>query len=154
MPEVVRAVALLPGERRLAWAVTGDGQALVATPTRLLLPTGPLDWVGVERASWKPPLLVVTEVAEVEGSGRRHELALTDQASFVEVVRARVTSSVAWSDRRRLEPTGSVRLVGRRVPGEDALVWQLAFDGDADPSDPFVRAQAAAHLEAVRRTIG
>lgn len=155
VPDVVRSVALLPGERRLAWGLTGDGAALVATPTRLLLPGGTsMDWVMVEKATWRQPVLTVTEVAEVEGTGREQAFTIEQDAALAEVVRARVTSSVAWSDRRRLDPRGAVRLVGRRVPGEDALLWQLVFDRETDPSDPLVRAQASAFLDAVRRTIG
>lgn len=155
VPDVVRSVALLPGERRLAWGLTGDGAALVATPTRLLLPDGEsIDWIMVEKASWRPPVLIVTEVAEVEGAGREHAFTIEQDAALADLVRARVTSSVAWSDRRRLDPLGAVRIVGRRVPGEDALRWQMVFDRETDLSDPLVRAQAHAFLDAVRRTIG
>lgn len=155
VPAAVRSVALLPGERRLAWGLTADGAPLVATPTRLLLPgTESLDWIMVEKAAWRPPLLTVTEVAEVEGTGRERSFTIEQDAALAEVVRARVTSSVAWSDRRRLDPRGAVRLVGRRVPGEEALLWQLVFDRETDPSDPLVRAQATGFLDAVRRTIG
>ena len=155
VPDVVRSVALLPGERRLAWGLTGDGAPIVATPTRLVLPGGDsLDWIMVEKAAWRPPVLTVTEVAEVEGTGREHVFTIDQDAALAELVHARVTSSVAWSDRRRLDPHGAVRLVGRRVPGEDALLWQLVFDCETELSDPLVRAQANEFLDAVRRTIG
>ena len=155
VPESVRSVALLPGERRLAWGLTADGAPLVATPTRLLIPGAKsIDWIMVEKAAWRPPVLTVTEVAEVEGAGRERNFTISEDAALAEVVRARVTSSVAWSDRRRLDPQGAVRVVGRRVPGEDALLWQLVFDPQTDLSDPLVRAQASAFLDAVRRTIG
>ena len=155
VPAGVRSIALLPGERRLAWGLAGDGVALVATPTRLLLPGAEsLDWTMIEKAVWRPPVLTVTEVAEVEGTGRERTFTIGEDARLAEVVRARVTSSVAWSDRRKLDPRGAVRVVGRRVPGEDALRWQLVFDRQTDLSDPLVRAQARAFLDAVRRTIG
>lgn len=154
-PAAVRAVTLLPGERRLAWGLTDGGEVLLATPTRLLLPGGDaLAWTAVEKAAWRPPVLAVTEVAEIEGTGRERAFTIVQDASLAEVVRARVTSSIAWSDRRRLEPRGAVRVVGRRVPGEDQLLWQLVFDRECDPSDPLVRAQAANLLDAVRRAIG
>jgi hypothetical protein len=35
-----------------------------------------------------------------------------------------------------------VHVVGRRVPGQDGLTWQLVFDPGTDRSDPLLRAQA------------
>jgi len=155
VPEVVRAVDLPEGERRLAWGVTQTGAAVVASPSVLVLPDGTsLPWVHVEKAVYAPPVLTVSEVAEIEGSGAQHVLRLAQDHDLAGVVRARVTSSVGWSDRRRLHPRGSVRLVGRRVAGQDALLWQLVFDRDSDPDDPAVRAQAGQLLNEVRRTLG
>jgi len=128
---------------------------VVATPSGLVLPSGSsLPWVQVEKAVHAPPVLTISEVAEVEGRGTAHVLRLTQDHDLAGVVRARVTSSVGWSDRHRLRPQGSVRLVGRRVAGQDALLWQLVFDQDSDPDDPAVRAQADQLLDEVRRTLG
>jgi hypothetical protein len=141
-------------ERRLAWGITADGFPIVATPSSLYLGDESLPWTQVERISWKPSTLTIIEVAEVEGTGRTRRFELAEDARLAETIRARVTSSVAWSDRRALYPSGAVRLVGRRVPGQDLLEWQQVFEPGTDPQDPFLRAQVDQMVEELRRTIG
>ena len=152
VPDPVRA--LVTDERRLAWGVTTDGVALVATASNLYVGSEQLAWTQVERVVWQPSTLTVIEVAEVEGTGRSRSWELALESQLAETVRARVTSSVGWSDRRVLEPAGAVRLVGRRSPGRDSLEWQLVWEPGTDPSDPRLRAQAEHWLEALRKTIG
>ncbi len=154
-PDDVRALALPAGERRVAWARTEDGQPVVATDGGLLLPGGThLLWSDVERAAWRPPELLVLGVAEVEGTGPRHLLRLAEEGTLPEVVHTRVLSSVAWSVHHGLTPAGGVRLVGRRVAGEEVLRWQVVFDAGTDRDDPLVRAQADQRLDEVRRSVG
>lgn len=151
VPPAVQAVPA----RRLAWGVTEGGLALVASDDALHVgPDEALPWTEVEKVAWRAPALTVTEVSEVEGSGRSRTFVLTDDHHLAEVVRARVTSSVAWSDRRRLEPAGHVRLVGRRVPGQEQLRWQTVFEQSADAVDPAKRDQVERIVASLRRTIG
>jgi len=153
----VKAVELYRGERRVAWALTPDGQPVIATTTGLRLPDGTvLGWDGIERALWDKPVLRLVELTESAGSGRRHEvpLDLEHDTELPETVRARVSASVAWSSHVKLQPAGGVRVVGRRRPGMEVLDWQLVFDTGTDPDDPALRAQAEQHLLAARRTIG
>lgn len=157
VPDAVRSLPLDPGERRVAWALTDEGAPVLATDRGLRLPGRDLlVWEQVERASFARPVLTVTELAEVEGSGPRHEvrLDLDSGTDLPEVVRTRVAASVAWSSHLRLVPAGGVRIVGRRRPGLEVLDWQLVFDRDTDPLDPSLRAQAEQHLAAARRTVG
>ena len=155
VPDAVRGVQLDPGERRLAWAVTTGGEAVVATDRGLRLPASPrLEWADVERATWRRPTLVVVRVSAVDGTGQRWQLELVEEGDLPDVVRSQVTASVAWSDHVRLQPSGGVRVVGRRRPGQDLLDWQLVFDAGTDPDDPVRRAQAEAVLLDVRRRIG
>lgn len=155
VPEAVQALALPPGDRRVAWALTAAGLPVVATTSGLLVPGRPLLlWRQVEKAVWARPVLRVREVAEVAGSGTEHVLELTDEGDLPEVVRDRVTGSVAWATTARLSPDGGVRIVGRRVPDAEDLEWQLVFDEGTDPDDPLVRAQAEHALKAARRAIG
>jgi len=157
-PDAVKAVALDRGERRVAWALTTGGAAVVATDRGLRLPDGTvLAWDRIERASFSRPVLTVLELAEVEGAGESHQVALDldgELTDLPETVRTRVASSVAWSSHTKLQPAGGVRIVGRRRPGLEVLDWQLVFDRDTDPRDPGVRAQAEEYLAAARRTIG
>jgi hypothetical protein len=152
LPQAVKD--LRTDERRLAWGLTPDDLPLVATPSFLYLGDEQLPWTQIERISWKPSTLTIIEVAEIEGTGRTRSFVLAEDARLAETIRARVTSSVAWSDRRGLHPSGAVRLVGRRVPGQDLLEWQHVYEPGTDPADPFVRAQVDLMVEALRRTIG
>ncbi|MBK5307691.1 MAG: hypothetical protein JJD92_13475 [Frankiaceae bacterium] len=157
VPDVVKAVAVAAGERRIAWAATPDGRAVVASSRALYLPDGTvLGWDEIERAHWEKPSLEIVELTEREGSGRRHhvDLDLEHDTDLPETVRARVSASVAWSSHVKLRPKGGVRIVGRRRVGMEVLDWQLVFDRDTDPQDPGLRAQADEHLAAARRTIG
>ncbi|MDP9182409.1 MAG: hypothetical protein M3P04_06485 [Actinomycetota bacterium] len=152
VPAAVRAVRL--EERRLAWGVTDDGVVLVATPSALHVGDRALPWTQVVKVAWQEPVLTVREVAEVEDGGVAHQFSLAEQDRLAEVVRAQVTSSVAWSDVRRLEPVGKVRVVARRVPRQDALLWQLVWLEGTDPADEALRAQADALVIALRGTLG
>jgi hypothetical protein len=141
-------------ERRLAWGLTEDGTALVATPSSLYAGDQAIPWTRIAKAAWAPPVLTVTEVADIEDAGLARRFVLADDDGLAEVVRAQVTSSVAWTDVRRLEPRGKVRVVARRVPGRDALLWQLVWLDGTDPDDAALRAQADALVLALRGTIG
>jgi hypothetical protein len=150
-PEAVRAIALT--ERRLAWGVAQDGTALVATPSALHLGHEVLPWTHVERVSWKPDVLTIVESAPVEGAGERRVFRLVEQSRLAEAIHTGVTSSIAWSDRRRLG-TGHVRLVGRRTPDVDALTWQVVWETPALAADPAAQAQAERWVLELRATIG
>lgn len=157
VPGAVKAVALGPGERRVAWATTPEGQPVVASTRALYLPDGTtLAWDEIERAHWETPSLQLIELTEQEGAGPRHEvtLDLDHDTDLPEEVRTRVSASYAWSSHVKLRPAGGVRIVGRRRAGLEVLDWQLVFDRDTDPADPALRAQAEEHLAAARRTIG
>ena len=155
VPDVVRGLELEPGERRLAWGLTTAGDPVVATHAGLRLPGAPrLDWADVERATWRRPLLVVVRVSPVDGAGTCWQLELAEEEGLADVVRSSVTTSIAWSNHVRLQPSGGVRVVGRRRPGQDLLDWQLVFDAGTDPDDPSLRSQAEAVLLEARRTIG
>lgn len=160
VPDVVRAVPVPSGDRRLAWTTTADGAPVVVTGRGLLLPGRELvSWTEVERVGWQRPVLTVVELqphaAPVSGAGRTTVLELAeDDGGVPDLVRSGVTGSVAWSTHVRLAPQGGVRVVGRRRSGSDDLEWQTVFDPGTDVADPAVRAQADAVVARSRRTIG
>ena len=157
VPDAVKAVRLEPGDRRVAWALSDDQQPVVASERGLVLPgRDRVDWADVERAVWQRPLLTVVESAEVAGTGRTTALRLRedDDGGLPDVVRAGVTSSVAWSTHVRLQPAGGVRVVGRRRPGRETFDWQLVFDPGTDLADPGIREQAEQAVLRAKRTVG
>ncbi len=158
VPPQVRALTLPPGERREAWALTTAGEPVVATAQRLLMPGGTdLAWSAIERVSWRRPQLLVVESNEVVGAGTHRIVDLAEQARGADlptIVRSRVTASVAWSRHERLQPSGGVRIVGRRQPGSETLAWQLVFDEGTPTTDPMVRAHAEQLLLGARRSVG
>ena len=154
-PEVVREVPLAPGERRIAWAVTDEGEAVVATEEALILGGERLLWTQVEKAVWAVPRLQVSEIADVAGAGRSWTVVLPDPRDLAETVHDRVTASVVWSQRVVLrELGGAVRLVARRTPGQETLTWQAVHDPGTDPSDPQVQAAVASLVQQARHSIG
>ncbi len=66
-----------------------------------------------------------------------------------QTVRVRVERTIASTRHYRLAAGGGVRVVGRRVPGQDGVGWQLVFDQGVDRDDPAVR---AASVEMVRQS--
>lgn len=131
----------------------------MATARGLVLPgRDRIAWHEVEKATWDRPRLTVLVLADGpavrSGAGPSYDVVLDDPRDLPEVVRTRVTGSVAWSSHARLQPSGGVRVVGRRNPEREVFDWQLVFDADTDPSDLSIRAQAQDVLEAARRTIG
>lgn len=160
VPDVVRAATVPPGDRRVAWALTEDGEPVVATTLGLLLPGRELvAWDRIEHVGWQRPVLTVDELAPgtapVSGTGRTTVLRLSDDdGGLPDAVRAGVGGSVAWSTHVRLQPDGGLRVVGRRRPGSDDLQWQTVFDPGTNVTDPAVRAQAEAFVARSRRTIG
>ena len=143
--------ALEPGERVLAWAGVGEGQALVATNRGLWLPDGPsarrLGWHEIHKAAWSGRELQITpaDVAEL-----REDYAvlvdapvltclLLEPGELPDQVRTRVTRSVAYASHHPL-PAGGVRIVGRRVAGVDGLSWAVRYDaGTPVDAEPVVR---------------
>jgi len=152
-----------PGERVVAWArVAGSDAPVLATPVGLWVPRaeGPVRvaWSAIDKAVWRDGALSVTQAEEVE-PGVLEELPpwtvrLTEARNLPDTVRVRVTGSVGYSASSRLTAGGSVRVVGRRVPGQDGLRWYLLFRGGADRTDPATRAEAQVLLAQAQATTG
>ena len=128
--------ALEPEERVLTWAPVADGKALVATNFGLWLPDGKrLGWHEIHKAAWSGRELRITpaEVAEIRDGyavlidGPVVGFLLLEPGDLPEQVRARVTKSVAYTSHHALN-AGGVRVVGRRVPGENGLSWAVRYD--------------------------
>lgn len=151
----------------------------LCTPYGLWLPTGPpyeeppydgspngpppyerVSWHLINKATWRSPTLTLIEVedlgelegAQVMGERAPRSVRVAIPRALPQEVRQRVTRSVRYSAHHSLAPTGGVRVVARRVPGQDGLVWRLHFDPGTDADDPLLREQAGRLLAAAQRS--
>ena len=154
--EALRVVSLAPGERALTSAPLVPRGHAVATERALLLGSDAgdegerLPWWQMLGASWEGEGLRLTVEVLEAGRPRVRRLELAEETLLPEAVRERVQSSIVVSRHVRLSGRGGVRLVARRIPGQDELVWQEVFDAGVDPSDPAVRTEVAAALQELR----
>jgi hypothetical protein len=154
--------SLEPDERVLSWARLDDGSVVVATPLGLWLPApeGPerIAWHLVDKAVWRGGTLTV--IAAVDpGDGVLEEqparaVRLAEPRDLPATVRTRVQRSIAYTRHHTLRPNGGVHVVGRRLPGQDGLTWQLVFDAGTDRNDPALRLQAKRLADEARSETG
>ncbi len=143
-------------EHVVTWAETDSGAPLVVTNLGLWWPepSGPrrIGWALVDKAVWSDDTLVVTE-AEVHDDLLLVELepkavTLADPRRVPPAVRKRVEFTVA--QRHEVVIAGRpVRVVARRVPGQDGLKWWARLPDDLSDS-PMVRAELEAVIERLR----
>ena len=163
-PAVAERLALLPGERVVAWG-TGPGPEpgttayVVATDRALHLP----DWAGgsrvpwdlVQRASWADGVLDVSVRDSPRARPRRVVVRLDDERELPVVVRERVEASIEVQQHLDLEGRpGGVAVAARRVSDTGELRWSLSFDPGLDGRDPALRAQAQQALAELRGALG
>jgi hypothetical protein len=158
--EAVRS--LEPDERVLSWATLDDGSAIVATRHGLWLrgADGPerVPWHLVDKAVWRDGTLTIVAAVDA-GDGVLEEqpprsARLAEPRDLPPTVRARVQRSIGYTRHHALRPAGGVHVVGRRVPGQDGLAWQLVFDPGTDRNDPLLRVQAARLADQARAETG
>lgn len=158
VPEAARR-HLEKDERTLAWAQAVTGQILVATPRGLHIVGQDahrlLAWHEISKATWGERWLTVIESRVVAGSQitdeRPWRLEFDEPGGIPPVLRRRVESAVAVSTRQPL--AGGVLIVGRKVVGQDGLLWQYRLDRERPLSD-LERAELenAVATERLRRT--
>jgi hypothetical protein len=123
-------------ERVLTWAAISDQEILVATNRGLWLPGGErLGWHEIHKAAWSGRELRLTpaEVAQerpgysVLVDGPVTTYLLLEPGELPDQVRTRVTRSVGYTAHHPM-PVGGVRVVGRRVSGQNGLSWAVRYD--------------------------
>ncbi|MBU2669817.1 hypothetical protein KOI35_40540 [Actinoplanes bogorensis] len=140
---------LRPDERVVAWSLVADDKAVVATNFGLWLPgrAAPLGWHEIHKAGWSGRELRITpaELAEErEGysvlvDGPILVSLLLEPGELPDQVRTRVTKSVAYTTHHPLPSgAGGVRVVGRRVSGQDGLSWAVRYDAGTPVTLPAV----------------
>ncbi|MFI1988338.1 hypothetical protein [Actinoplanes sp. NPDC020271] len=135
-----------PEERVLTWSRSEEG-VLVATNRGIWLPgaTERLGWHEIHKVAWSGRELRITpaEVAEerdgytVLVDGPTATFLLLEPGELPDQVRTRVTRSVAYTTHHELE-RGAVRVVGRRVTGQDGLSWAVRYDAGSWTDWPAV----------------
>ena len=158
-PPAEALTRLDPDEQVVSWATAADGGAVLATRLGLWLPAAAerIPWHLVDKATWREGTLTVV-AARDSGDGVLAELPprsvrIAVPRDLPPTVRARVERTIASTRHYRL-PGGGVRVVGRRVPGQDGLSWQLVFDRGVDRDDPAVRGAAAELVRQSRSLFG
>lgn len=141
-----------PGERLLAMAEDGPA-AVAATQLGLWLPAQPgwrrIDWDQVVKASWTEDGLDLIEgvrdSAGVVTDLPALMLRLAEPRNLPAVVKTRVEASIARWEQVRV-PGGTGRVVARRKPGTDGLVWTARLD-TGTPDSPAARAALLGYLD-------
>lgn len=142
-------------ERTLAWAQAVTGQVLVATPRGLHVVGAEghrlVGWYEITKATWGERWLTVTESRVVQGSqitdARPWRLQFDEPGGIPPVLRQRVESAVVVSSRHPL--AGGLLIVGRKVTGQDGLLWQYRLDVERVLSEAE-RAEAERAVDAER----
>ena len=160
------AVARLDEDERVVSWAPAPGGAVVATPLGLWLPGVPdrLPWHLIDKATWRSDVLTIIPAVD-SGDGVLVEqpprsVRLEQPRDIPQTVRVRVEKAIAFTRHHPLPGAGGagvrhgVRVVGRRVPGEDGVSWQMVFAAGVDRDDPAVRAAASAYVDQARAEIG
>jgi hypothetical protein len=146
-------------ERVLAWGTVGPDGAdrgyVVATNVGLWWPDDPprrIPWHLIVRASWSERGLSVVEADIVDdlllAERPARTVALENTGKIPPVVRQRVEGSIAITHEARLDD-GPVRIVARRISGQDGHVW-LARLGPGMADSERSRAQLTALVDELR----
>lgn len=149
------------GERLLAWATvphpTPGGPTVVGgTRSALYLPRR-VPWEQVASAEWdhEESTLRVREVRPFGEQSPAHVVRLDQAGRLLQLVRERVTASIAVQRHVTVQGTRSVRVLARRPPAAHGeLAWFVEYDDGLDPSDPQVDAVVQEALAVARRDVG
>ncbi|WP_238012006.1 hypothetical protein KZZ52_52610 [Dactylosporangium sp. AC04546] len=149
-----RRPPLAPDERVVAWAAATGDNVVVATNLGLWLPGADerLGWHELHKATWSGRQLALVAAREVPVEGADYVvmedlpplvLTLLDPDRVPEQVRVRVNKSIAHTSHHPLDDAAGVRVVGRRVPGIDGLLWTVRYDEGVDAASSEVARQTA-----------
>lgn len=142
-------------DRLLAWGeLTGGGYAAATRLGLLYGEDGRLGWHEIDKVAWADGVMEIipdTEVADgVVEPAPPVRLVFTEAGDMPLVVRDRVTRSIVVNTHHRFPGGGGVRVLARRVAGQDGLRWLLRYDRGTDRENPQFKAEADALLAEVR----
>lgn len=156
IPDDARAgLRLAPRERILAAARLSDGSWLGATDRGLVELGVRLDWSSITHAQWHDEQSALS-VTWVDESGGVHDrtFRVDDAGLLPATVHERVTATILLSRHLRVAGSGGIRVVARRQPGSDDLLWQVVPDPDIDAEAPDVRARVDALTQLMTTELG
>jgi hypothetical protein len=156
------SLPLAHGEQVLTLTCDGNGEWAAATERALYHCGGGtsggtrewvrLGWEEIGNVSWDERECALTVTGLLPTVARRTVLHLPNGTSLGRLARERV----AWTSLVRTEVTlgehGRARVIGRRQPGSDELVWLVGVDGPLDT--PGLQATLEAALGELRRDLG
>ena len=152
--ELESRLELAAGERVLAEASVSGGRWYVGTEAALHLYDGDswrrLPWEQIERAEWDAETATFTlvEVTEWGKPERPVAVELVDAGRLLDLVRERITKSVAIRVFAAVYGRKGLSVVGRRAPtGQGEVIWSYVLAAGLDPADPIV-------AEVADRTLG
>lgn len=145
------AIEVGAGERLLAHA--GD---VGGTRDALYLPHR-IAWEQVASADWDHDerTLTVVEVAPFGAAQPTHVVRLEEAGRLLQLVRERVTASIALQRHVPVGERRSVRVLARQAPAlRGEVSWFVEYDDGLDPADPRVDAAVQAALAQARTDLG
>jgi len=154
-------IEVAAGERLLASATVlhpapGAAPAIGGTRDALYLPDR-LPWEQVASAEWDQDesTLRVVEVGEFGQRRAVHVVRLDEAGRLLQLVRERVTASIAVQRHVSVTARKSVRVLARQAPARRGeLSWFVEYDQGLDPADPEVAAVVEEALAAARSDLG
>ena len=154
--ELESRLELAAGERVLAEASVSGNRWYVGTEAALHLYDGDswrrLGWEQIERAEWDAETSTFTLVEVTDWRAEQPIAAeLIDAGRLLELVRERITKSVAIRVYAAVYGRKGLSVVGRRAPtGQGEVIWSYVLAAGLDPADPIVAEVADRTLEEAR----
>ncbi len=163
--DVTASLPLAPGERLLTTTCDRGGPWVAASERALYHHDGNaprrsapgcewvrVGWEEVGSATWDPDECMLTLRGLLPTAPRRTVLHLPDGAGLADLARERVAWSALVRTEIDLGKHGTARVIGRRQPGTDELVWLVGLLGQTDT--PEVQAVLQAALADLRSRLG
>ena len=145
------ASQLPAGDRALAWGRTCDGRPVAACAAGLTVEgAGLLGWHEITHVRWTDHVLRVDTMSSADA----FVAAMDEVGRLPVVVMERVTASIVVNERHTLDGERGVRVLARRVAGEDELRWGAVLDPGLDPADPRWRTRVEHLVGAARARLG
>lgn len=161
----VASPPLVAGERVLLSVCDANGRSVVATGRALyhqnhVFPRAAddkdwvrLPWELVGRVTWRPDRQTLT-VAGLVPTIPGMVLSIRDGARTALLARERIEWTSLIQTRVDLGEHGSLRVLARRSPGDEDLVWVVALEEGIDPKAPGVEAAVHAALARLHADAG